>query len=150
QEGGGEAPAVVREDRPALARLVPCCLDHSRAEPDVTAQVEAIGDVLEIREDLRLGRVALGPGPLLLQLVRPRVGVGHALDVAARPGVPFPDPGSADAGGLVDDEDGQAERAQAMEQVEAGDACADDDGVVTAGLGHGLRAPRSAAAASAM
>src|SRR4029077_750473 len=87
QEGGGEAPAVVRTDRPALARLVPGRLDHPRTEPDVAAQVEAIGDVLEVREDLGLGRVALGPRPLLLELVRPRVGVGHAFDVAARPGV---------------------------------------------------------------
>ena len=72
-------------------------------ELDVAAQVEAVGDVVDVAQDLRLGGVALGPVPLLLELVGERVRVVQALDVAARARVAVPVPGAADAvAGLVD------------------------------------------------
>ena len=63
---------------------------------DVAPQVEAVGDVLDVAQDLGLGRVALGPLPLLLELLGELVRVLHALDVAARARVAVPVPGAAD------------------------------------------------------
>ena len=59
QERGGEPLAAVRGHRPAVARLVEDRLGHARAEPDVAAEVEALGDVLEVAQDLGLAGVAL-------------------------------------------------------------------------------------------
>ena len=76
---------------------------HARRELDVAPQVEAVGDVVDVGEDLRLGGVPLAPLPLLLQLVRERVRVVHALDVAARARVAVPVPGAADAVARLED-----------------------------------------------
>ena len=43
----------------------------------------AVGDVLDIPQNLGVGGVALAPRPLLLEFAIPAVRVGHALDVAA-------------------------------------------------------------------
>ena len=115
------SPSSVVTDQRSLG-LVERRLDDARAEPDVAAQVEAVGDVLEVAQDLGLGGVALRPRPLLLELVRPRVGVGHALDVAARAGVAVPEPRPADAGRLIEHEHREPELAQPVQQVEPGDA----------------------------
>ena len=88
---------------PAAARRVEAHRPDARVEPDVAAQIEPVGDVLDVAQDLGLRRVFLGPDPLLLELVRERVRVLHALDVAARAGIPVPVPHAADVGsGLVD------------------------------------------------
>ena len=119
QEGRGDARAVVGGDRPAIAGFVEHRLDDARAEQEVAAQVEAIGDVLEVAQDLGLGGVALRPRPLLLELARPRVGVRHALDVAAGAGVAIPEPRPADAARLVDHEGGEADLAQPVQEIAA-------------------------------
>ena len=67
---------------------------HPGVELDIPAQVEAVGDVLEVAQDLGLARVALGPFPLLLELLGKLVGVLHALDIAARARVAVPIPGA--------------------------------------------------------
>ena len=61
----------------------------------VPAQVEPVGHVVRVGEDLGLRRVALGPLPLLLELVGELVRVLHALDVAAGSRVPVPVPRAA-------------------------------------------------------
>src|SRR5260370_41143302 len=66
-------------------------------ELDVAAEVEAIGDVVGIAQDLGLGGVALRPFPFLLQLGRELVGILDAFDVAACAGIAVPIPGAADA-----------------------------------------------------
>ena len=96
-----EAVAVIPSHRPAPAEASNAAAERA-CEPDVATEVEAIGDVLEVPQDLRLGGVALRPGPLL-PARGPGVGVRHALDIAARAGVAVPEPGPADAGRLVDD-----------------------------------------------
>src|SRR5690606_11444233 len=68
------------------------------AEVDVPAQVEAVGDVPRVAEDLRLGRVALLPLVLLLQFRGEGVRVGEALHVHAGAGVAVPVPGAAHVG----------------------------------------------------
>ena len=66
-------------------------------------QVEAVGNMVGIFQDLRLRRVAFAPVPFLLQFIGERIGILHALDVAARAGIPVPVPGAADAAALLVD-----------------------------------------------
>ncbi len=88
-------------------------------ELDVATQVEAVGDVVGVLQDLGLGRVALGPVPLLLELVGELVRVLHALDVAARAGVAVPVPGAADAAARLEHPRRHAEPAHTVEHVHA-------------------------------
>ena len=89
--------AAVGLDRPFAGLAVEQRRRDAGVELDVAAQVEAIGDVVDVVQDLRLGGVALGPLPFLLQLVGEGVGILQALDVAARAGIAVPEPGAADA-----------------------------------------------------
>ncbi len=132
EELGRYVIADIGGDRPALGRLV----EHGRLDPrvelDVAPQVEPVGHVTRVLEDLGLGRVALRPLPFLLQVVVELVGVLHALDVAAGPGIAVPVPGAADvAAGLVD-ASRQAEASQSVEHVHAGEAGSDDHRVEVA------------------
>jgi hypothetical protein len=72
---------------------------YARLQLDPIAQAEAIGHVIEVTQDLRLRRVALGPMPLLLQGFVERKRVLHALDVDARARIAVVKPGAADASG---------------------------------------------------
>src|SRR5207253_5109592 len=94
----------------------------ARLELDVAAQVEAIRNVIEVAEDLRLRCVPLRPLPLLLKLVGELVGILHALDVAACAGVAVPEPGPADAASRFECSHRKAERSQAVERVESCEA----------------------------
>jgi hypothetical protein len=69
QEPGRGRPSVIGGDDPARARLVVAGRGDRGVELDVTAQVEAVGDMVEVPQQLRLGRIALGPVPLLLELL---------------------------------------------------------------------------------
>ena len=95
-------------------------------ELDVAAQVEAVGDVIGVAQDLGLGGVALGPLPFLLQLGRELVGILDALDVAARAGIAVPVPGAADALAGLEHPDPEALQAQPVQHVQAAEAGADD------------------------
>ena len=70
QEGGGQGVAPVGCDVPAHGPLVEDGARDPRSELDVPAEVEPVGDVIQVPEDLGLRRVALAPGPLLLELAR--------------------------------------------------------------------------------
>ena len=86
--------------------------------------------------------VALGPGPLLLELGRERVGVVHRLDVAAGAGVAVPPPRAAHVGGASRSPEREAEPAQPVVGVEAGEPGADDDRVDVRGtFGHASDSP---------
>ena len=61
---GGDRLAAVGGDVPAARGLVEDGGGDAGLELDVAAQVEAVGDVVEVAEQLRLGGVALGPVPL--------------------------------------------------------------------------------------
>ena len=151
----GELVAGVRGDRPGGRRLVPRRGRDARREAHVAPQVEPVGDVLEVRQDLRLRRVPLRPVPVLLELVRPRVRVHEALDVAAGTGVPVPVPGAADTVARLDHEHAEAEAPETVQQVDAGDARTDDDdverravhGVVPQGIGTSVGRARGRIAA---
>jgi hypothetical protein len=118
--------AAIRPDLPAVPRLVEDGGGHPRLELDIPAQVETVRHVVDIGEDLRLGGVALGPLPLLLQIVRERVGVVHALDVAAGARVAVPVPGAADSLARLEDARREAEPAQPVQRIESREAGADD------------------------
>jgi hypothetical protein len=121
--------AAVGSNVPALGVLVPRRRRDAGLELDVAAQVEPVGDMVHVPQDLGLGRIALRPRPFLLELGRERVAVVHRLDVAARTGIPVPPPGAADVGSCFVALDGQAEPAQPVVRVEAGEAGAHHDRV---------------------
>ena len=66
------------------------------------SEVEPVGDVLGVAQDLGLRRVPLGPVPFLLEVGIERVGVLQALHVAARTRVAVPVPGAADVAAGLD------------------------------------------------
>src|SRR4030088_3086534 len=109
-----------------MRRLVEPGLGDPGLEPDVAAQVEAVGDVVGIAQDLGLGGVALGPFPFLLQLGRELVGILDAFDVAARAGIAVPVPGAADALAGLEHPHPKTLQAQAVQHVHAAEPGADD------------------------
>ena len=138
-EGGADGVALVRRDRPEIASAVEAGREDARVERHVLAQVEAVGNVLDVLEDLRLSAVALGPVPLLLQLGRERVGVLEALDVAATARIAIPVPGAAEPGPRLECMRLEAELSHLVERVEATEAAADDDDVEVRARGAGIR-----------
>src|SRR5262249_61966406 len=128
-EARGDFVAGSRSEQPAIRRLVEDGRGDARLQRDVAAEIEAIGHVVDVFQDFRLGRVALRPAPLLLELVRERVGVVHALDIAAGAGVAVPVPRAPHALARLEDACGEAEAAQAVEHVEPCESRAHDDGV---------------------
>ena len=130
----GHDVALVGAHRPAARRLVEVRRDNLRLEFNVALEVEAVGHVVGVFQDLGLRGVALRPLPLLLELGRERVRVVHALDVAARAGIAVPVPGAADALAALEDLRGKAELPEAIEHVEPGEAGSDDHHVHLARL----------------
>src|SRR3954454_15481051 len=82
-----------------------------------------------VSQDFRLRSILLRPVPLLVEFLREREGILHALDVAARAGITVPIPSAADAAAGLIDPRGEAEAAQAVQHVHAGKTGADNDRV---------------------
>jgi len=70
--------------RPTLRRFVVAGVLHPGLELDVAAEVETIGDVLEVGEHGGLLGLGLGPVPLVHELVRERVAVEGATGPSTR------------------------------------------------------------------
>src|SRR4030095_7801276 len=124
-----DAVASIRFDGPGMRSLVEGGLGDARLELDVAAQVEAVGDMVGVAQDLGLGGVALGPFPFLLQLGGELVGVLHALDIAARAGVAIPVPGAAHTLAGLEDPDLETFQPQPVQHVHAAEAGADDHSI---------------------
>ena len=122
--------------------LVERCGPHAGIEPDVPAEIEPIGDVVGVAQNLRLGGVPLGPLPLLLELVRELVGILHALDVAACARIAVPVPGAADAAAGLEDARRQAHGARPVQHVHPGEPGADDHQIQIA-ISHDVGCLRS-------
>ena len=105
---GGYPVAVVGLDLPQVGFFAEGGGRDAGVELDVATQVEAVGDVVEVGEDLRLLGVFAAPAPFLEQLLREREAVDVALGVAAGAGVAVPVPGAADAAAGFVDLDGEA------------------------------------------
>ena len=129
QVAGRDRGAIRCVDDPAIAAFVESGPLHPDAEPDVAPQVEAVGDVVEVALQLRLGGEPLGPVPLLLQLLGERVAVVPALHVAAGAGIAVPVPRPADAVALLEHPRPQPQPAQPVQHVQPGRPGADDDRV---------------------
>src|SRR5439155_14753164 len=105
-------------------------------ELDVAPQVELVGDMVQIALGLGLAGEVLLPVPLVQQFLGKRVAVGPAFRIKTCARIAVPVPGAADAGAALEHPHLQAEFAQLVGLVEAGDAGADDDRVE---LGGGIR-----------
>jgi hypothetical protein len=79
---------------------VRCC--HAAPKLDVTAQVELVGDVVEIAFGLGLAGEVLGPVPFVEQLLGEGIAVGVALRIEARARIAVPVPGAADVGACLE------------------------------------------------
>ena len=130
QEPRPRAPAVVALDLPLVGGLVIGDRLYPAIELDVAAQVELVGDEVAVAQRLRLRREVLAPLPLAQDLVGEGVAVGPALGIEPRPGVAVPVPGAAHAVAGLEHPHAQAEPAQPVELVHAGDPGADDDDVI--------------------
>ena len=99
--------ATITRFAPSLASSTSQCdasafqrsLRTPSAEHQVAAEVEVVGDRLQVGEDLRL--IGVGAAPRPVRRERERVQV--ALDVARRARIDVLPPGSADAVGALDD-----------------------------------------------
>ena len=125
-------------DNPQPPLRIPAGIPEIGAELDMPIEVVSSCDVLEVCLELGLREVVVGPGRRLQMFAVPGVAVHVAFDVAPGAGVAVPVPGSADVGGVVDGVDGEPELFDKMEGVEAGEAGADDEGVVICFCWHGF------------
>ena len=94
--------ALIGADTPALSVTVPVGGGDAGFESIVFAQLEFIGDEVQVALNLCLGRKALGPIPLLNQLVGEPVLVDIGLSINARTGVAVPVPGATHCRGRFD------------------------------------------------
>src|SRR5436305_4191165 len=128
----GRGLAGVCRNRPGVRRTVKDSLFDPGVEFDVAPQVEAIGHMVDVAQDLGLRAVALRPMPLLLQLVGEGIRVFQALHVAAAPGIAVPVPSAAHPVASLESAHAEAELAQAMDRVEAAEPGAYNDRVISA------------------
>ena len=127
QKPGAHRLAPVCLHSPALRRFIVMAGDYARAEVDVLFEVQPVGDEIQIIENLWLGRIAAAPFPLFAHLVGERVAIVMALRVAARSGVAVPIPGSANAIGGFDQSRCEPEFAKAVQHIQPGKSCSDDN-----------------------
>ncbi len=99
-------------------------------ELHVPAQVELVGDVVQVAQVLGLAGEALLPVPLLEQLLGEGVAVGDALGVEAGARVAVPVPGAAEVVPGLEHRGVHAQLDQPVQLVDAADAGTDDDRLV--------------------
>src|SRR5271168_2225269 len=102
---------------------------HPALELDVAAQVESVGDVVQIAFGLRLRGEMLLPVPFVQQFLREGIAVGPAFRIETRAGITVPVPGAANTGAGLEHAHLEPQFAQLAELIEAGNAGANDDGV---------------------
>src|SRR6202048_289917 len=120
--------------RPCVCLAAEDGLFDTGVELNVASEVEAVSHMVDVTQDLRLRAVMLGPMPFLLQLVRKRIRVLHAFDVAATPRVAVPVPGAANAATGLEATHFEAEFTQAIDRVETADSGTDDDRIKFCGF----------------
>jgi hypothetical protein len=128
-ETGGHALADGGDDGPAAGGVVEGDGGDRGIEGDVRAQVEPVGDVVDVAEHLGLGRELLAPLPLLFEFGGERVRVVEARDVAAGARVAVPVPRAAYTIARFEDPGRQAELLQPVEHVQPRQPGADHHGV---------------------
>ena len=113
--------------RPGIRLTVEESFLDPSVELDVAPEVKAVGDMVDVTQDLGLGAVALRPMPFLLQLVGKGIRILHAFDVAATPRIAVPVPGAANPTAGLEGAHFEAEFAQSIDRVETADSSADDN-----------------------
>ncbi|MBA7638652.1 hypothetical protein ES703_46308 [subsurface metagenome] len=99
-EAAGQLAAVADFHLPEIARLVELHGLDGAVELHVFAQIELVGDVVQIPQVLGLAGEALLPVPFVEQFLRERKAVGVALGIEAAAGIAVPVPGAADVFGF--------------------------------------------------
>src|SRR5713101_2014973 len=110
--------------RPGARLTIEVRLLDPSVELDVPPEVEAVGHMVDVTQDLRLRAVAFRPMPFLLQLVGEGIRILHAFDVAATPWIAVPVPGTANAGAGFEGVHSDAEFTQPINRVETADSSA--------------------------
>ena len=128
---GGEDPvAGVGSDLPLAGLFNIVCGQHPGLKLDVRPELETVCHMVGVAQQFRLTGVALAPRPLLLQIVRERVGILQGLGVAARSRVAVPVPGAADPAAGLEHPCRQPHAPQPVQHVHPGETRPDDDGVI--------------------
>ena len=140
----GHGLAVGCRHRPGIGAFIEQRPIDAGIELNIRTQVEPVSDMIGVSQNLGLRRVAFAPVPFLLQFIGKRIGILHAFDIAARPGIAVPVPGAPDIATLLINPDRQPDPAQPVQHVHSGKACADHDDIIgfhagwMASAGYGL------------
>src|ERR1700761_341378 len=126
----GDDMALIGLYRPCVCLAVEDRLSDARVELNFAPQIEVVGDVVDVTQDLRLRAVALRPAPILLQFVGEGIRILEALDVATAPRIAVPVPGPADIAARLEGAHAEAELTQAIDRIEAANAGADDNRII--------------------
>src|SRR5215472_3527287 len=114
--------------------LIEDCYFDPGVELDVAPEIEPVGHMVDVTQDLGLRAVALGPMPILLQLVREGIRVLHALDIAATPRVTVPVPSAANPTTRFKGTHLEAKLTQTINCVETPDSGAEHDRIKIRGF----------------
>jgi hypothetical protein len=133
--GGGDqqarraAPSVLEDDVPTAGVLPVMRGSHQAVELYIAPQVELVGHIIQVPLVFGLTGEVLLPVPFLQQFLRKRVAVGPAFRIEAGAGIAVPVPGAADSRSRFENPYPEAEFAQLVKLVEAGNPGADNDRV---------------------
>src|SRR6476469_4514474 len=93
------AAAIRQHDLPASCVLTIVSSGYASVELDVPAQVELVGDIVEVPLVVGLGRKVFAPIPLVEQLLGERIAVSPAFGIEAGARVAIPIPGATNPAG---------------------------------------------------
>ena len=113
-------------DSPARRLLIVPGLRHAGVELDVLAQVEAVSNMVDVFQNLRLRGIALSPAPLLLQFGGKAVRIVITFHITARTGITVVIPDPAHAGSGFQHRHLFTHTAQAIQRPQPGKSGADD------------------------
>ncbi|MCY1408826.1 hypothetical protein D9M71_241560 [compost metagenome] len=133
---GRDSLAAFEANQPAGGFFVVMGGADTRVELDIATQREAVRHVVQVTQDGRLIRIALGPGPFPSQLLGEAVVVVDAFDIALGAGIAIPEPHATHIFTCLVDTGRQAGLTQPMEHVHAGEAGANDHGIEFLHLNH--------------
>ena len=90
---------------PSVGRFIKAAREDTCVETNIPAQIEAVGDMIDVTQDFRLRPIPLRPFPFLLQIIGEGIGIFHALYVATATRVTVPIPGAAHIAALFTEPD---------------------------------------------
>ena len=115
---------------PQVIRLIEVRRFDLAIELHVFAQVELVGDVVQVAQVFRLTGEAFLPVPFIQQILGEREAIGVAFRVEAGSGIAVPVPGSAEIGGGLEHGGIHSEVGQKFDLIDSGHSGADDDYLV--------------------